>query len=461
MSMPLFPDDEKPVAELPRQEARGPGSNAPLADRMRPRDLGEVVGQQHLLGPGCVLREMIEADQVPSMILWGPPGVGKTTLARLIARKTRAHFAAMSAVLSGIKEVRAVVEQARKLQAAGRRTVLFIDELHRFNKAQQDAFLPHVESGLIILIGATTENPSFEIIAPLLSRSRVFVLKPLSQEDLKAILQRAIDDPEEGLGKWKLELEEGALDQLAAFADGDARQALNSLELAAQLARAADPHKPAISRQSLIEALQKRALRYDKSGEEHYNLISALHKSIRNSDPDAALYWLARMLEAGEDPRYLLRRMIRIASEDVGLADPGALGRAVDALQAFEVVGIPEGKLFLAQLAVDLARAPKSNAIYRAYGKAVQEVESTGNEPVPLHLRNAPTRLMKELGYGKGYRYAHDEGGRVEEMDCLPEKLKGRRYWEEEEFHAEAQRGGRGERELKDSARGQASSDRR
>ncbi|HSR70093.1 MAG TPA: replication-associated recombination protein A [Acidobacteriota bacterium] len=437
MSDSLFPDMKQP-----REEGRAGGSGprasaaekgaAPLADRMRPGSLEEMLGQEHLLGQGKVLRRLIEEDQVSSMILWGPPGVGKTTLARLVARHSKAYFVSLSAVLSGVKDIKQVVEQARRMTAAGRRTVLFIDELHRFNKAQQDALLPHVESGALTLIGATTENPSFEVIAPLLSRSRVFVLRPLEEEDILKLLHRALQDEERGLGKWAMEVEEDVLSRIASFAEGDARQALNSLEVACRLARSSGQSPPRLTAKLLAEALQNRHLRYDKSGEEHYNIISALHKSMRNSDPDASLYWLGRMLEAGEDPRYILRRMIRFAAEDVGLADPDAVGRAVDALRAYDFVGLPEGKLFLAQTAVYLAKAPKSNAVYKAYGAVEKDVRETRSEPVPLHLRNAPTRLMKDLGYGQGYRYAHDEGGRVEEMNCLPEKLKDRRYWEED-----------------------------
>ncbi|HSR53738.1 MAG TPA: replication-associated recombination protein A [Acidobacteriota bacterium] len=443
MSDSLFPEMDSPQdaaaasgggSKGPAGAASGPKGSSPLADRMRPRSLEEVAGQQHLLEEGKVLRRLIEEDQVSSMILWGPPGVGKTTLARLVARHSRSHFVSLSAVLSGVKDIKQVVEQSRRMAAAGRPTVLFIDELHRFNKAQQDALLPHVESGALTLIGATTENPSFEVIAPLLSRSRVFVLHPLEEEDILSLLRRALEDRERGLGDWELDLEDGVLERIAAFADGDARQALNSLEVASRLARASasEGQTARLTAKVLSEALQSRHLRYDKAGEEHYNIISALHKSMRNSDIGASLYWLSRMLEAGEDPRYILRRMIRFASEDVGLADPDALGRAVDALRAYDFVGLPEGKLFLAQTAVYLARAPKSNAVYKAYGKVEKDVRQTRSEPVPLHLRNAPTKLMKDLGYGKGYRYAHDEGRPVEEMNCLPDKLKDRRYWEED-----------------------------
>lgn len=409
-----------------------PHAHAPLADRLRPSRLEEIRGQDHLLGEGAILSEVIRSDRIPSMILWGPPGVGKTTIARSMAALCKADFISVSAVLAGIKDVRRVAQEAEtRLRSAQKKTILFIDEIHRFNKAQQDALLPHVESGLLTLIGATTENPSFEVISPLLSRCRVFVLKSLTDADLLDILKQALQDPVRGLGTWNLKVEPKALESIAAFANGDARQALNSLEVSASLARSANRSGPVIDTSILKTALQKRTLLYDKSGEEHFNLISALHKSLRNSDPDAAIYWLGRMLEAGEDPHYLLRRMVRFASEDVGLADPAAVGYAVDAWAAFDRIGLPEGKLSLVQLAAYLAKAPKSNAVYRAYGEVQKDVQSTRNDPVPLHLRNAPTKLMKEIGYGKGYRYAHDEGGRVEEMECLPENLKGRKYLKE------------------------------
>ena len=406
-------------------------SSAPLADRMRPVSLDEVVGQEHLLGPQRVLRDIVQSGDIPSMILWGPPGVGKTTLAYLLARETDCRFASLSAVLSGIKQVKKVVEEAEQERRQDHRpTVLFVDEIHRFNKAQQDAFLPHVERGRIVLVGATTENPSFEVIAPLLSRSRVLVLQALEEEHILQILDRALDDKDRGLGNWNLTIDSKILNQLASFANGDARVALNSLELSAQLARNRSHEHPTITAQILEEALQKRTLLYDKAGEEHFNLISALHKSLRNSDPDASLYWLGRMLEAGEDPMYIARRLVRFASEDVGLADPAALGYAIDAMQAVHFIGLPEGKLALGQIAVYLAQAPKSNALYRAYAEVSADVETTRNEPVPLHLRNAPTRLMKELDYGKGYRYAHEEPDRVADMHCLPETLAERTYYQ-------------------------------
>ncbi len=405
--------------------------NAPLAERLRPRRLSEIVGQDQLLGEGCFLREAIRQDQMPSMIFWGPPGVGKTTLARVIARQTRAHFVALSAVLAGIKEVREIVGMARKeLQRQGRRTILFVDEIHRFNKAQQDAFLPHVESGTIILIGATTENPSFEVIAPLLSRCRVLVLEPLEETHLLAILKRALEDAEQGYGDLRIEAEPDALRQIALFSGGDARRALNALEAAVQLGSAEQSDGPLSLTTALVrEALQKRTLLYDKAGEEHFNLISALHKSLRNSDVDASLYWLARMLESGEDPLYIARRLVRFASEDVGLADPGALGKALDAMRAVDFIGLPEGKLALAQATVYLAQAPKSNAVYRAYGAVAEAVAECPHEPVPLQLRNAPTALMKGLGYGRGYLYAHDQELGTADLDCLPDSLVGRRFY--------------------------------
>lgn len=423
MDKTLFP------LERSNEPAPVPG-DAPLADRMRPRSLEEVLGQEHLLGEGKILREIVRTDEIPSMIFWGPPGVGKTTLARIIARETKSHFVSLSAVLSGVKEVKNVVTEARaQRKAYGRRTILFVDEIHRFNKAQQDAFLPRVESGELILIGATTENPSFEVIAPLLSRSRVLVLQALTEDDIVTLLERALNDPERGFASWNIQADPAVLAQIAVFANGDARIALNSLELAVQLARSRSPQTPVLSTEVVQEALQKRTLLYDKSGEEHFNLISALHKSLRNSDADASLYWLGRMLEAGEDPLYIARRMVRFASEDVGTADPAALGYAIDAMQAVHFIGLPEGKLALAQLALYLAQAPKSNAVYEAYNRVREDVEKTRNEPVPLQLRNAPTRLMKNLGYGRGYGYAHDEPEGVADMDCLPESLAGQRYY--------------------------------
>jgi putative ATPase len=403
---------------------------APLADRMRPRTLDELVGQEHLLGQGKVLRQAIESDQLPSMILWGPPGSGKTTLAMIIASATGAQFLAFSAVLSGVKEIKEVVQEAiGEWKYHKRRTILFVDEIHRFNKAQQDAFLPHVEKGTIILIGATTENPSFEVISPLLSRSKVFTLNPLTENDIEVILSRALADEERGLGKYRTEVEPEVIKGICQVANGDARAALNTLEMLVLTTPPDEAGIRKIKKEDLIEVLQRKAYLYDKSGEEHYNLISALHKSLRGSDPDAALYWLGRMLEAGEDPLYIARRMIRFASEDVGMADPQALQVAVAAMEAFHFIGLPEGNLALAQAAVYLATAPKSNALYAAYQKVEKDVRELENMPVPLHIRNAPTSLMRDLGYGKGYKYPHDYPDHFIEEEYLPENLKGRIYY--------------------------------
>ncbi len=402
---------------------------APLADRMRPRTLEEFVGQAHLLGEGKVLRVALNQGEVPSLILWGPPGTGKTSLAMLIAMHVKAAFIPFSAVTSGIKEIKEVIGEAdRRLRGSGQRTILFVDEIHRFNKAQQDAFLPHVERGTITLIGATTENPSFEVIAPLLSRAKVLVLQPLSATEIRLILERALKDAERGLGTRRLHVPEDALAAITGWANGDARAALNLLDLSARLAGASD--QPAGLTLAIVqEAAQKRSLLYDKSGEEHYNLISALHKSLRGSDPDAALYWLARMLASGEDPLYIARRLIRFASEDIGNADPQALSLAVSAKEAYHFLGTPEGELALAQCVLYLATAPKSNAVYAAFGSAQADVASAPAEPVPLHIRNAPTPLMKELRYGEGYKYAHDYEGAHVDQDYLPESLRGRVYY--------------------------------
>ena len=397
----------------------------PLADRMRPRTLEEFVGQEHILAPRKALRLQIERDDPGSIIFWGPPGVGKTTLAKIIARITKASFIEFSAVLAGIKEIKQVMADAEKARQYGSRTIVFVDEIHRFNKAQQDAFLPHVEKGNIRLIGATTENPSFEIISALLSRCRVYTLKPLSEEQIVLLLKRALTDAERGLGKINLTAGDTVLDKIAAYASGDARTAYNALEVAAQIAsKGGEVTEPIVT-----DALQKRVLLYDKAGEEHYNLISALHKSVRNSDADASLYWLARMLEAGEDPLYIARRLVRMAVEDIGLADPQALPLCVAARDAVDFIGMPEGNLALAEAAVYLALAPKSNALYTAYGAVQEDVERTVAEPVPLHLRNAPTGLMKAEGYGKGYQYAHDHEQKVADMQCLPDNLRERRYY--------------------------------
>jgi putative ATPase len=407
----------------------------PLADRMRPKNLDEFVGQAHAVGKGTLICHAIEQDRIFSMILWGPPGCGKTTLARIFAGETRCHFVQFSAVLSGIKDIRAVIEDAKNQQKLFRkRTVLFVDEIHRFNKAQQDAFLHHVESGLITLIGATTENPSFEVISPLMSRCRLITLKALSSDDIAVIIENALKDKERGLGNLNLIIEKDAFSHLIRIADGDARAALNSLESVAYLVISeVDDSKTRspvqITLQVLENALEKKAFLYDKSGEEHFNLISAFHKSLRGSDPDAAVYWLGRMLTAGEDPFYIARRMVRFASEDIGNADPNALGVALNAMEAFKFLGHPEGELAMAQAAIYLATAPKSNSIYQAYGKIKEALDRHGSLPVPFHIRNAPTGLMRELGYGKDYKYAHDYKDAYIPQDYLPEKLQGRLFY--------------------------------
>jgi putative ATPase len=428
------------------QPIPNPGNAAdptrPLADRMRPRTLEEFVGQEHLIGPGKPLRTQIERDDTGSLIFWGPPGTGKTTLAKIIANMTKADFIEFSAVLAGIKEIKQVMADAERARQYGTRTIVFIDEIHRFNKAQQDAFLPHVEKGNIRLIGATTENPSFEINSALLSRCRVYVLQPLTEEQIVQLLRRALHDRERGLGEMNLTASDDGLRKIASYTSGDARSAYNVLEVAAGLAKSpllatsarsgapAEGDPLVITDEIIHDALQKRILLYDKTGEEHYNLISALHKSVRNSDPDAALYWLGRMLEAGEDPLYVARRVVRMAVEDIGLADPNALSLCMAARDAVDFIGMPEGNLALAQAVVYLSVAPKSNALYTAYSNVQQDVEQTSADPVPLHLRNAPTALMKGLGYGRGYQYAHDLESKVADMQCLPDNLRDRVYYQ-------------------------------
>ena len=427
--MDIFQDQAKRAEEAAK----------PLAERMRPAKLHEFIGQEHVVGKGTLLRKAMENDQVFSMILWGPPGCGKTTLARMIAGEAKSYFIHFSAVLAGVKEIRAVIDEAGEQQKLyGRKTILFVDEIHRFNKSQQDAFLHHVESGLITLIGATTENPSFEVIAPLLSRCRVVVLKQLSDDNIKKILDHALKDLSNGLGKLGMDIEADALAYLAAISDGDARMALNNIEAVtvwmqkndnAEKSDMGEKQAGHITLKDVETALERKAMLYDKNGEQHYNLISAFHKSLRGSDPDAALYWLARMLAAGEDPFYLARRMVRFASEDIGNADPHALTMAINAMEAYRFLGSPEGDLALAHAAAYLAVAPKSNSIYTAYKKAVDIAHKSGSLPVPMHIRNAPTKLMKDLGYAKGYKYAHDfEGGHVVQQ-YLPGKLKGTLFY--------------------------------
>jgi len=442
---------------FPEEPATGAAAaRTPLAERMRPRTFDEFVGQGELLAPGRPLREAIERDLLQSIILWGPPGTGKTTLARIIADTTKARFVSFSAVLSGIKEIREVMTEAERLRrTAGRRTIVFIDEIHRFNKAQQDAFLPRVEAGDIVLIGATTENPSFEVNAALLSRSKVFVLRGLNTEEVAAILSRALKDAERGLGSQPVAIDDETTRAIALYANGDARAALNLLELAVASAPIVDGQRR-IDADRVAQAIQRRALLYDQSGEEHYNLISALHKSMRNSDPDASVYWLARMVEAGEDPLYIARRLVRFASEDIGNADPQALTVAVAAKDAVHFIGMPEGNTALAQAALYLATAPKSNAVYEAYSMAAADAHRDVAQPVPLHLRNAPTKLMKELEYGKGYQYAHDEADAIADMSCLPPALADRKYYAPKDrgFEKEIKRRLDGWEQIKKNRRG-------
>ena len=427
----LFGTEKRSVEAPAETEQPVVDKHAPLAARMRPQSLDEYVGQPQLLGPGKALRELIEKDELGSLILWGPPGTGKTTLARIIAERTRSAFVQFSAVTEGVARVREIIKEAEaRLRASGRRTILFCDEIHRFNKAQQDAFLPHVEAGTISLIGATTENPSFEVIGALLSRSRVFVLQPLTSADLRVIIERALQDAERGLGGLELNVDDDAVELIAVEADGDARRGLNALESAATLAGA----RGHITRDTAREALQLRFARYDKGGEEHYNVISALHKAVRGSDPDGALYWLARMLEGGEDPLYIARRLIRMAVEDIGLADPQALPLAIAARDAYQMLGSPEGELALAEAAVYLATSAKSNRLYAAMGEASEAARNTPAEPVPLHVRNAPTGLMRELGYGADYRYAFDSETHYTAQEYLPEKLRGRKFYQPSDF---------------------------
>lgn len=407
-----------------------PDRHIPLAERMRPQTLAEFVGQHHLLGPDKLLDRLVRQQYLPSLLLWGPPGSGKTTLARILAQTTGADFVFFSAVLSGVKEVRQIVDQARERKEKNQvATVLFVDEIHRFNKSQQDGFLPHVESGLLTLIGATTENPSFHVIAPLLSRCRVIVLQPLTENDLAAILAHAVADHERGLGDLQLTVDKEAADHLARMADGDARRLLNSLEIAANLAPAGAAGERRITLALVEEAIQRKSLRYDKNGEEHYNLISALHKSLRDSDPDGSLYWLCRMLAAGEEPLYIARRLIRFASEDIGNADPQALPLAIAARDSYHTLGTPEGELALAQAVIYLATAPKSNAVYAAYNAVMADIKKTGSLEVPMAIRNAPTGLMRELGYGKNYQYAHDDRHALVAQEHLPPELKGHTYY--------------------------------
>jgi putative ATPase len=436
MTGSLFDDDAfSPIV-------RDPGADAPLAERLRPASLDDVVGLEEILGKGRFLRNAIESDRIPSMIFWGPPGSGKTTVARIIAKTTRARFVPFSATSTAIKDIRTLMEEARKArQTRGSKTIVFIDEIHRFNKAQQDAFLPYVEAGDIVLIGATTENPSFEVNSALLSRSKVVVIPALEREQVRTILRRATEHP--SVRSFGIELDDAALDFIAATSAGDARQSLTSLQLVVETASREDSP---IGVEKAKEILQRRSLMYDKSGEEHYNIISALHKSLRNGDADAAVYWLVRMLEGGEDPMYLARRLVRAASEDIGNADPQALVFAIAVQQTVHFLGMPEAGVALAQLVTYLAAAPKSNAAYVGYGEAVREVRQGDNPPVPLHIRNAPTGLMKNLGYGRGYQYAHDFADQTAAMECLPSALEGRRFYEPKEVGFEAEMRARLER---------------
>ncbi len=403
---------------------------APLAARMRPTSLKDFVGQEHIVGEGRVLRKAIDTGQLPSMIFWGPPGSGKTTLAFIIANTTDSHFSSVSAVTAGVADLRRIIDEAKERRLLyQKKTILFIDEIHRFNKAQQDAVLPYVEDGTVILIGATTENPSFEVIAPLLSRCRVFTLKPLTEKEILLIIERALHEQDHGLGKMQIEINETALKQLIVMSNSDARIALNALELAVMTTPPGPDSVLHLTLEIVEDALQQRSLLYDKSGEQHYDLISALHKSLRDSDPDACLYWLARMLEAGEDPLFIARRLVRAATEDVGMADPQALVVAMAAQQAVHFIGMPEGNLALAEAAVYLATAPKSNSLYTAYSRVQQEVQTGRNEPVPLHLRNPVTKLMKDIGYGQGYKYAHNYPDQMVEQEHLPESLRGKRFY--------------------------------
>ncbi len=418
---------------MSQQITTGPASlfsdTRPLAERLRPQTLAEFIGQQHILGPGKFLERLLAAKKLPSLILWGPPGTGKTTLARILARNSGSEFIFFSAVLTGVKEIRNIISQAEEFRRQSKSTILFVDEIHRFNKGQQDGFLPHVENGLITLIGATTENPSFQVIAPLLSRCRVLTLNALTDDDLLAIARRAVSHPTHGLERQNLTFSEDGLAALISLADGDARRLLNSLEIASSLVADSDQGDRTVTREIIVECFSRKTLQYDKDGEEHYNQISALHKSLRDSDPDGALYWLCRMLEAGEEPLYAARRLIRFASEDIGNADPTALQIAIQARDSYQMLGSPEGELALAQAVLYLATAPKSNAVYMAYKKVRQDIAQTGSLPVPHHIRNAPTKLMKDLGYGKGYQYAHDSPLALVDQDHLPEKLAGTRYY--------------------------------